>query len=99
MKEIEVWPGNHIVRTIQKALKEAPCYFIFNGCRIEVVESMIDHKDAEAHLYQVYLAYMDKRPAPVWNSKSAEKPCKSCGRNNFITDKKCWWCETANPCL
>jgi hypothetical protein len=31
-------------------------------------------------------------------SNMSEKPCKQCQRKNFIADKKCWWCETLNPC-
>jgi hypothetical protein len=26
-----------------------------------------------------------------------EKPCKQCGRKNFLTDKSCWWCCVPNP--
>lgn len=27
-----------------------------------------------------------------------EAPCKNCSRKNTVGDKKCWWCETSDPC-
>lgn len=98
MKEMEVWAGENISNAIRKALGQAPCFFIFNGCRIDVVESMVGHKGATDHLYSVYHALLSGKTAPTWSVKPAEKPCKTCGKNNFLTDKKCWWCETTNPC-
>lgn len=53
-------------------------------------------EEARSFLYYFYESALYKNPLPVW--KQTEKPCKQCGRNCFPADKKCWWCETANPC-
>jgi hypothetical protein len=96
--EVHVYPGDEIRKIIQVALDNAPSFFNFNGLKIEVSEDMRDHPDAFVYLYDYYHCWIGEEPLPKWSPKGKEKPCKSCGRNNFIADKKCWWCETANPC-
>lgn len=98
MKEIHVCPGDHVRSVITEALRNAPSFFEFNGVYIEAVETMKGHPDAASFLYSVYDAGLRGITRPVWSVKPPEKPCKQCGKNNFLTDKKCWWCETTNPC-
>jgi hypothetical protein len=99
MKQLRALVGSDIRNVIQEALKQTPCWFDFNGVHIEVVDSMKGHPNAANFLYQYYNAGLSRKPLPVWSVKAPEKPCKQCGKNNFVTDKKCWWCETSNPCV
>jgi hypothetical protein len=98
MKQFPTYPGDSFHRVAKEALEEAPCWFDFNGVRVEVNDSMKEFKEeAKQFLYEYYRAALSKDPVPIWQ-RQVEKACKQCGKKNFITDKKCWWCETLNPC-
>ena len=49
--------------------------------------------------WEIYFDKLSENGDPVESVAVAvaEKPCLTCGKKCFITDKKCWWCESANP--
>jgi hypothetical protein len=104
MKEVKApGAGGHIDSFINELIDEAPAFGTFNGIRLESEVLMQPGKAMwHKYLYDYYHASMTGKPLPerpeMKRAKPQEAPCKQCSRTCTITDKKCWWCEAANPC-